>query len=125
MGAYPDHAPGTCPNPDSGRRPDLVREHRAETSEGSQGFLPSSHPLLLNSHRHNALVAAMKRAEILSRVFISAGVLLAIGVPLILWQRTPLIHVSMAEEGGWIPNTLKAEVGIPLELHLISDDVMH
>ena len=67
----------------------------------------------------------MKRAEILSRVFISAGVLLAIGVPLILWQRTPLIHVSIVEEGGWIPNTLKAEVGNPLELHLISDDVMH
>lgn len=67
----------------------------------------------------------MKRAEILSRVFIIAGVLLAVGVPLILWQRTPLIHVSMAEEGGWTPNTLKAEVGKPLELHLTSDDVMH
>lgn len=67
----------------------------------------------------------MKRAEILSRVFIIAGVLLAVGVPLILWQRTQLIHVSMAEEGGWTPNTLKAEVGKPLELHLTSDDVMH
>ena len=67
----------------------------------------------------------MKRAEVLSRVLIIAGVLLAIGVPLILWQRTPLIHVSMAEEGGWTPNTLQAEVGKPLELHLTSDDVMH
>jgi mono/diheme cytochrome c family protein/plastocyanin len=67
----------------------------------------------------------MRRAEILSRVSIIAGVLLAIGVPLLLWQRTPLIHVSMAEEGGWNPNTLKAEVGQPLTLHLTSDDVMH
>jgi mono/diheme cytochrome c family protein len=31
----------------------------------------------------------------------------------------------MAEEGGWTPNTLKAEVGQPLTLHLTSDDVMH
>lgn len=67
----------------------------------------------------------MRRAELFSRVLITAGVLLAIGVPLILWQRTPLIHVSMAEEGGWTPNTLKAEVGQPLTLHLTSDDVMH
>lgn len=67
----------------------------------------------------------MKRAELFSRVFILAGVLLAVGVPLVLWQRTPLIHVSMAEEGGWTPNTLKAQVGQPLTLHLTSDDVMH
>jgi mono/diheme cytochrome c family protein/plastocyanin len=67
----------------------------------------------------------MRRAELFSRVLIIAGVLLAIGVPLVLWQRTPLIHVSMAEEGGWTPNTLKAEVGQPLTLHLTSDDVMH
>ncbi len=67
----------------------------------------------------------MKRAELFSRVLIIAGVVLAVGVPLLLWQRTPLIHVSMAEEGGWTPNTLKAEVGRPLTLHLTSDDVMH
>lgn len=67
----------------------------------------------------------MKRAELLSRVLIITGVVLAVGAPLILWQRTPLIHVSMAEEGGWTPNTLKAEVGQPLTLHLTSDDVMH
>src|SRR5215208_3797956 len=67
----------------------------------------------------------MKRAELLSRVLIIAGVLLAVGVPLLVWQRTPLIHVSMAEEGGWSPNTLKAQVGEPLTLHLTSDDVMH
>jgi len=67
----------------------------------------------------------MKRAELISRVLIIAGVVLAVVVPLLLWQRTPLIHVSMAEEGGWTPDTLKAEVGQPLILHLTSDDVMH
>lgn len=67
----------------------------------------------------------MKRAEIVSRISIIAGVLLGIGAPLVLWMSTPLIHVSMAEDGGWNPDTLKAEVGKPLELHLTSDDVMH
>ena len=67
----------------------------------------------------------MKRAEILSRVLIITGLLLAIGVPVMLWMNTPLIHVNMAEDGGWNPDTLKAEVGKPLELHLTSDDVMH
>jgi plastocyanin len=67
----------------------------------------------------------MKRTEILSRVLILAGLVLVIGTPLALWKRTPLLHVSMAEDGGWDPNTLKAEVGEPLELRLTSDDVMH
>lgn len=67
----------------------------------------------------------MKRAELLSRLLIIAGLVLAVGAPLLLWMRTPLIHVSMAEDGGWHPDTLKAEVGKPLELHLTSDDVVH
>jgi mono/diheme cytochrome c family protein/plastocyanin len=67
----------------------------------------------------------MKHAELLSRLLITAGLVLAVGAPLLLWMRTPLIHVSMAENGGWNPNTLKAEVSKPLELHLTSDDVVH
>ena len=67
----------------------------------------------------------MKLSEILSRIFISAGVILAIGVPVFLWSRTPLIHVSMAEKGGWKPDIFKAEVGQPLHLRLTSDDVVH
>jgi mono/diheme cytochrome c family protein len=67
----------------------------------------------------------MKRAELLSRVLIITGLLLAVGAPVILWLRTPLIHVSMAEDGGWSPGTLKAQAGKPLELRLTSDDVMH
>jgi mono/diheme cytochrome c family protein/plastocyanin len=67
----------------------------------------------------------MKRAELLSRILITTGLLLVIGIPLLLWQQTPLIHVSMAEKGGWNPDTLKAEVGKPLHLRLTSDDVVH
>jgi mono/diheme cytochrome c family protein/plastocyanin len=67
----------------------------------------------------------MKRAEILSRVFIVTGILLSVGVPVLLWIRTPLIHVNMAEDGGWSPDVLKAEAGKPFTLHLTSDDVMH
>jgi mono/diheme cytochrome c family protein/plastocyanin len=67
----------------------------------------------------------MKPAELLSRILITAGLVLAVGVPVLLWARTPLIHVNMAEDGGWNPDTLKAEVGKPLHLRLTSDDVVH
>ena len=67
----------------------------------------------------------MKGAELLSRILIVAGLALAVGAPLLLWARTPLIHVNMAENGGWKPNTLKSEVGKPLHLRLTSDDVIH
>jgi len=67
----------------------------------------------------------MKRAELFSRILIIAGLFLAVGAPLLLWSRTPLVHVNMAEDGGWNPDTLKAEVGKPLHLRLTSDDVVH
>ncbi len=67
----------------------------------------------------------MKRAEFVSRFLITIGLGLVVGVPILVRLQTPLIHVSMAEDGGWNPETLKAEVGQPLELHLTSDDVVH
>jgi mono/diheme cytochrome c family protein/plastocyanin len=67
----------------------------------------------------------MKRSELLARVLITTGLLLVIAVPVFLWRQTPLIHVSMAENGGWNPDTLKAETGKPLHLRLTSDDVVH
>jgi mono/diheme cytochrome c family protein/plastocyanin len=67
----------------------------------------------------------MKISEFLARLFIGAGAVLALGAPLLLWSRAPLIHVSMAEDGGWSPNTLKAQAGRPLHLRLTSDDVVH
>jgi len=73
----------------------------------------------------DALVIVMKRSELLSRILIITGLVLVVGVPLFLWMQTPLIHVSMVENGGWNPDTLKAEVGKPLHLRLTSDDVVH
>ena len=35
------------------------------------------------------------------------------------------IHAVMPEKGGWLPGNLTAEVKVPLNLRLTSDDVMH
>ncbi|MBV6395078.1 MAG: hypothetical protein HFACDABA_00649 [Anaerolineales bacterium] len=67
----------------------------------------------------------MKRSELISRFLIAAGVLLAVGVPLFFWTRTPLIHARMAESGGWNPSVIQAEVGKPIHLKITSDDVVH
>lgn len=67
----------------------------------------------------------MKRAELLSRLLITAGAALAVGAPLLFWKSTPLIHARMADTGGWSPDVIQAEVGKPLKLKLTSDDVMH
>ena len=67
----------------------------------------------------------MKRAEILSRISIIAGIFLAVGVPLFFWSGTPLIHARMAEGGGWSPDVIQANVNEPLHLRITSDDVIH
>ncbi len=67
----------------------------------------------------------MKRAELLSRLLIIAAVLGVVGVPLLVWARTPLVHARIAENGGWNPDVLRAKVGQPLHLRLTSDDVVH
>jgi mono/diheme cytochrome c family protein/plastocyanin len=67
----------------------------------------------------------MKRSELISRFLIVAGILLAVGAPLFLWARTPLIHARMAEDGGWNPDVIQAEAGKPLHLKITSDDVVH
>src|SRR5215207_810139 len=67
----------------------------------------------------------MKRSEFVARVLIITGVLLTIAVPMYMWKRTPLIHAHMSEEGGWTPDTIRAKVGKPFQLHFTSDDVMH
>jgi mono/diheme cytochrome c family protein len=67
----------------------------------------------------------MKRSELFSRSLVIAGILLAIGVPLYIWACTPLIHAQMAENGGWNPDIIHAEVDQPLHLKLTSDDVVH
>lgn len=67
----------------------------------------------------------MTRAELLSRILIMVAALGAIGAPLFYWTRTPLIHARMAEDGGWSPDVIQAEVGKPLHLRFTSDDVVH
>ena len=67
----------------------------------------------------------MKHSELISRFLIVAGILLAVSAPLFLWARTPLIHARMAEDGGWNPDIIQAEVGTPLNLKITSDDVVH
>jgi mono/diheme cytochrome c family protein/plastocyanin len=67
----------------------------------------------------------MKRLEFVSRILIAATVIGAVGTPLYFWLHTPLVHARLAENGGWSPDTLRAEVGEPLHLRLTSDDVVH
>ena len=67
----------------------------------------------------------MKRSELLSRLIVAVAVVGAVGTPLYLWSRTPIIHARMAENGGWNPDVIQAEAGKPLHLKLTSDDVMH
>ncbi|HEY5270552.1 MAG TPA: c-type cytochrome [Anaerolineales bacterium] len=71
----------------------------------------------------------MKRSELLSRILIISGVLLVLAVPFavqsIRSQGVIEIHGRMAEAGGWSPNVIHAQVGVPLHLRLTSDDVMH
>jgi mono/diheme cytochrome c family protein/plastocyanin len=67
----------------------------------------------------------MKHPELLARLLIVIGTVLAVGAPIYLSRSTPLIHVDMAEDGGWNPDSIKAQVGKPLHLRLTSDDVVH
>ena len=67
----------------------------------------------------------MKHSELTARFLIVAGILLAVGAPLFLWARTPLIHARMAEDGGWNPDVILVEVDKPLHLKITSDDVVH
>ncbi len=67
----------------------------------------------------------MKRSELLSRFIVTVAIVGAVGTPLYLWWRTPIIHARMAENGGWSPDVIQAEANKPLHLKLTSDDVMH
>lgn len=67
----------------------------------------------------------MKRSELLSRILITTGIFLAVGVPLFFWSSTSLIHARMPENGGWSPDVIQANVNEPLLLRLTSDDVVH
>jgi mono/diheme cytochrome c family protein len=67
------------------------------------------------------------KTERLALLFV---IVLVIGVPLaaVLARSNSdaiEIHGQMADNGGWTPSDLVAQVGVPLHLRLTSDDVMH
>ena len=67
------------------------------------------------------------KAERFALLFV---IVLVIGVPLaaVLARSNSdaiEIHAQMADNGGWTPGDLTAQVGQPLHLRLTSDDVMH
>jgi len=50
-----------------------------------------------------------------------------IGIPAVVSfsRQTITVHARIAEDGGFMPDSIKARVGKPLKLRLISDDVEH
>jgi mono/diheme cytochrome c family protein/plastocyanin len=67
----------------------------------------------------------MKHSELISRILIIIGIVGAVGAPLYIWARTPLIHAKVAENGGWSPDVIQVNVNEQLHLKLTSDDVVH
>jgi len=65
------------------------------------------------------------KSELVTRLLVAVFLLGIVAFPLLTWARTPLIHASMAESGGWNPDVIQGKVGQPLHLRFTSDDVMH
>jgi mono/diheme cytochrome c family protein/plastocyanin len=68
------------------------------------------------------------RKEWLARIIVILLVAAAIGIPVVGWRqrsRGIVIHARMAETGGWTPENLTVQAGLPLHLRLTSDDVTH
>jgi mono/diheme cytochrome c family protein len=68
----------------------------------------------------------MKRSEFLARLLVLVGLIL-VPIPLIVRFSDPAIelHASMAESGGWTPDSIRVRAGEPFHLRLTSNDVMH
>ena len=82
--------------------------------------------LLRHHHRFDGIVDRMK-AERFALLFV---IVLVIGLPLaaVLARSNSdaiEIHGTIADNGGWTPSDLTAQVGQPLHLRLTSDDVVH
>ena len=70
----------------------------------------------------------MKRSEFFARALVLTLALGVILVPaaILLWPRDVIdIHGAMSENGGWSPSAIQAQAGVPLHLHLTSNDVTH
>lgn len=72
-------------------------------------------------------IETSSRQELFARLFLA---LLLIGLPLGIWivrqgDKAVTLRAVIPEEGGFLPDNLTAEVGVPLTLRLVSDDVLH
>lgn len=70
----------------------------------------------------------MKLPERLARLLVTVLISGVILVPLAIrfWPQNVIdMHGQIAENGGWSPASIQAQVGVPLRLHLTSDDVTH
>jgi len=75
----------------------------------------------------------MMKKEFIARLVIILFLGIAILIPVAGRQFFPIfskdklveIHARMPENGGWSPAIIKAAVGQPIHLRLISDDVLH
>jgi cytochrome c oxidase subunit 2 len=70
----------------------------------------------------------MKRPERLARLLVTMLILGVVLVPLGMrfWPQDSIdVHGQIAENGGWSPVSIQAQVGVPLHLRLTSDDVTH
>jgi mono/diheme cytochrome c family protein len=67
--------------------------------------------------------------EIYARILLGI-IIIGIPVGIVIWGRDTsepdlMVQAAVPEDGGWIPGTIKAEVGKPLDLQFTSLDVVH
>lgn len=70
----------------------------------------------------------MKHPERLARLLVTGLIFGVVVMPLAIrfWPQNRIdMHAQIAENGGWSPAAIQAQVGVPLHLHLTSDDVTH
>ncbi len=72
------------------------------------------------------------KKETLARILVIGFIMLAVAIPFggqwLATRRQPQmieLHARMAENGGWSMDTIQAQVGQPIRLHMTSDDVVH
>ena len=75
------------------------------------------------------MVIGRMSKESLARVLVF-GLVFGVGIFALafrLWNPSDVIeiHAAMPEKGGWLPDNIEAKIREPLDLRLVSDDVVH
>lgn len=110
-------------------QPGDAADHRIRqasiTTDRLFGFIFPGHALVIDR-----LITVKK--ETLARILVILFVAIAIAIPFggQWWlsrnqSNTIELHARMAENGSWSMNTIHAQVGQPVHLHITSDDVVH